>query len=221
MQYLPSALRESGKRQLDCLGIATAVLAVCHQVAAQQPEQHSQLAAVVMVVSDDHCWLALPAAGQAAAAAAGDGSSSGDQQQQQEVVHIEVTDPGCVCPLPCFLQLGFFTASARVCTMMTCLLLRVCCVSVAAAALGCSVLTPSQLAGSWLYAGGHGTLCSPAQVVLVLVAGLMPEEVTDEAAAEQLRQVQGTLLGKLAAAHPQALFYSNFFRCARIHAGGL
>lgn len=49
----------------------------------------------------------------------------------------------------------------------------------------------------------------------------MPEEVTDEAAAEQLRQVQSTLLGELAAAHPQALFYSNYFRCARRDAGGL
>jgi hypothetical protein len=76
------------------------------------------------------------------------------------------------------------------------------------------VLKPGQLSGSWLYAGGHGTLCSPAQVVLVLVAGLMPEEVTDEAAAEQLAQVQDRLLRELAAAHPQALFYSNFFRCA-------
>jgi hypothetical protein len=94
MQYLPSALRESGKRQLDCLGIATAVLAMCHQVAAQQPEQHSQLAAAVMVVSDDHCWLALPAAGQAAAAGATVDGSSGGQYQQQEMVHIEVTDPG-------------------------------------------------------------------------------------------------------------------------------
>lgn len=76
----------------------------------------------------------------------------------------------------------------------------------------CSVLAPGQLSGSWLYAGGHGTVCSNSQVVLVLVAGLMPEELQDKAAAEQLREVQMQLLAQLAAAHPQALFYSNYFR---------
>jgi hypothetical protein len=35
-QFLPSALRSSGKRQLDCLGIATAVLAVCQELGQQQ-----------------------------------------------------------------------------------------------------------------------------------------------------------------------------------------
>jgi hypothetical protein len=46
----------------------------------------------------------------------------------------------------------------------------------------------------------------------VLVAGLMPEEVQDEAAAERLRRVQLQLLARLATQHPAALFYSNFFR---------
>jgi hypothetical protein len=95
LQYLPSALRDSGKRQLDCLGVATCVLAVSHQIAQQHPLQHQDLAAAVMVVSDDHCWLALPArrpAG-AAAAAAEAGSSQQEQQEQQELVYVEVTDP--------------------------------------------------------------------------------------------------------------------------------
>lgn len=76
----------------------------------------------------------------------------------------------------------------------------------------CRALTASQMSGSWLYAGGHGTSCSPAQVLMVLVAGLMPEELSDESAAEQLRGVQLQMLQQLSTAHPEALFYSNFFR---------
>jgi hypothetical protein len=86
VQYLPSALRDSGKRQLDCLGIATAVLALCHHI-AQQP-QHALLAAAAMVVSDDHCWLSVPAAAMTAA------DASCHQEQQQQLVYVEVTDPG-------------------------------------------------------------------------------------------------------------------------------
>ncbi len=76
----------------------------------------------------------------------------------------------------------------------------------------CSILSPAQLSGSWLYAGGHGTICTPAQVLMVLVAGLMPEELQDDTAAGQLREVQLALLSTLAQAHPEALLYSNFFR---------
>lgn len=47
---------------------------------------------------------------------------------------------------------------------------------------------------------------------MVLVAGLMPEELQEEGAAQQLRTVQLQLLDKLSVSHPQALFYSNFFR---------
>jgi hypothetical protein len=50
---------------------------------------------------------------------------------------------------------------------------------------------------------------------MVLVAGLMPEELQDEAAAQRLREVQLQLLGELARAQPGALFYSNFFRCEK------
>lgn len=92
VQYLPSALRDSGKRQLDCLGIATAVLALCHHIAAQHPQQHGHLAAAQMVVSDDHCWLALPAADQPLTA--GDTSTDQVAPAQQQMVYIEVTDPG-------------------------------------------------------------------------------------------------------------------------------
>lgn len=74
LQYLPSALRNSGKRQLDCLGIATAVLALCQQI-SQQHSQHADLASSTMMVSDDHCWLRL--------AGAADGNW----------VQVEVTDP--------------------------------------------------------------------------------------------------------------------------------
>lgn len=89
LQYLPSALRTSGKRQLDCLGIATAVLAMCHRIAAQWPQLHADLAASTMVVSDDHCWLALPAP-----TTADDGGGGSSSNQQQELVYVEVTDPG-------------------------------------------------------------------------------------------------------------------------------
>jgi hypothetical protein len=98
LQYLPSALKDSGKRQLDCLGIATAVLGMCHHIAAQQPEQHADLAACIMVVSDDHCWLALPAQGSentaAEPASAGTVPTTQQQQQQKLMVYVEVTDPG-------------------------------------------------------------------------------------------------------------------------------
>ncbi|KAF6265242.1 hypothetical protein COO60DRAFT_1036222 [Scenedesmus sp. NREL 46B-D3] len=71
---------------------------------------------------------------------------------------------------------------------------------------------------NWLYAGTSGSRpCSPHQVIMILVAGLMPEELKDEAAAAQLAAVQMALLGNLAAAHPAALFYSNFFRWGMLH----
>jgi hypothetical protein len=51
---------------------------------------------------------------------------------------------------------------------------------------------------------------------MVLVAGLMPEELQKDAGAQQLREVQLLLLQQLAEAHPEALFYSNFFRCGAV-----
>eukprot|EP00775_Hariotina_reticulata_P007877 gene7877-8073_t len=45
----------------------------------------------------------------------------------------------------------------------------------------------------WLYAGGRGVACSAAQLVLVLVGGLMPEEVKNSAAADQETQHEGPL----------------------------
>lgn len=71
---------------------------------------------------------------------------------------------------------------------------------------------------NWLYAGGNNCHpCSSQQVILILVAGLMPEELKDEAAAAQLAAVQGALLGRLADMYPAALFYSNFFRWGMLH----
>eukprot|EP00878_Enallax_costatus_P044449 GHUV01053079.1.p1 GENE.GHUV01053079.1~~GHUV01053079.1.p1 ORF type:complete len:155 (+),score=46.07 GHUV01053079.1:96-560(+) len=74
LQYLPSALRDTGKRQLDCLGIATAVLALCQQI-SQHHQQHADLASSSMMVSDDHCWLSVS------------GAPGGPE------VQVEVTDP--------------------------------------------------------------------------------------------------------------------------------
>jgi hypothetical protein len=66
---------------------------------------------------------------------------------------------------------------------------------------------------NWLYAGGAGgQSCTAAQVVLVLVGGLMPEEIKDSAAADQLRKVQMHLLQQLAENFPHAPLYSTFFR---------
>lgn len=62
-QYLTCALRDSGKRQLDCLGIATAVLAICQQLSAED----SDLSGCHMMVSDDHCWIVVEPAAAAAA----------------------------------------------------------------------------------------------------------------------------------------------------------
>jgi hypothetical protein len=94
VQYLPSALRGTGKRQLDCLGIATAVLALCHHIAAQHPQQHGHLAAAQMVVSDDHCWLALPAADQSIPGTSVNTNIDQGAPAQQQMVYVEVTDPG-------------------------------------------------------------------------------------------------------------------------------
>lgn len=77
LQYLPSALKDSGKRQLDCLGIATAVLAMCHHIALQSPAQHADLANTAMVVSDDHCLMVV-----------------GPDAGGPDAVFVEVTDPG-------------------------------------------------------------------------------------------------------------------------------
>eukprot|EP00775_Hariotina_reticulata_P006427 gene6427-6658_t len=157
IRFLTSALRLSGKRQLDCLGIATAVLAMCHAIAELESAIHGDLAHCQMMVSDDHCWITLPLKADCAAAAADD-----DQR-----LHVEVTDP--------------------------------------------RHLEAPHMA-NWLYAGGKGVACSAAQVVLVLVGGLMPEEVKDSAAADQVRRVQMHLLQQLAEHFPEALLYSTFFR---------
>eukprot|EP00878_Enallax_costatus_P038404 GHUV01043627.1.p1 GENE.GHUV01043627.1~~GHUV01043627.1.p1 ORF type:complete len:543 (+),score=232.84 GHUV01043627.1:96-1724(+) len=148
LQYLPSALRDTGKRQLDCLGIATAVLALCQQI-SQHHQQHADLASSSMMVSDDHCWLSVS------------GAPGGPE------VQVEVTDP--------------------------------------------RQLQPAHLS-NWLYAGGHGLACSAANVVMILVAGMMPEELKDDAAADNVRHIQVHMLQQLAQQHPQAMFYSNYFR---------
>ncbi|WIA30131.1 hypothetical protein OEZ86_000224 [Tetradesmus obliquus] len=172
-QYLPSALRDQGKRQLDCLGIATAVLGMCHSIAAQHSTQHADLAAARMMVSDDHCWLALPQQQQQQQQAGHVAASSSGAEDVQQLIHVEVTDP--------------------------------------------RPLKHADTA-NWLYAGGSGcTPCSSQQVILILVAGLMPEELKDEAAAAQLAAVQAALLGRLADMYPAALFYSNFFRWGMLH----
>lgn len=92
-QYLPSALRDQGKRQLDCLGIATAVLGMCHSIAAQHGTQHADLAAARMMVSDDHCWLALPQHQQQQQQAGPVAASSSGAEDVQQLIHVEVTDP--------------------------------------------------------------------------------------------------------------------------------
>lgn len=58
--------------------------------------------------------------------------------------------------------------------------------------------------------------CSPASVVMILVAGMMPEELKDDAAAEHVRRTQLHLL-QLAEQFPQAMFYSNYFRWGMLH----
>jgi hypothetical protein len=62
-QFLTSALRQSGARRLDCLGIAAGALALCRAAAAAEPGAHADLAGARLVVSDDHCWLRLPGGG--------------------------------------------------------------------------------------------------------------------------------------------------------------
>ncbi len=66
-QFLTSALRPSGARRLDCLGIATAALALCRALAAAdagaQHGQHDDLRGAEVRVSDDHCWLSVPGGG--------------------------------------------------------------------------------------------------------------------------------------------------------------
>jgi hypothetical protein len=165
-QFLPSALRDTGKRQLDCVGIGTAVLAMCHAVAAAAPQQHGELSAAMLVVSDDHCWIGLPvnlsqhSNSTVAQAAATVAPLCKQQQQQQEhhqqqqqqqrvLVHVEVTEP--------------------------------------------RVLAANDMRG-WLYAGGEGEPLTPAQVVVVLVGALMPEESKDRTAALALRTAQQDLL---------------------------
>lgn len=64
----------------------------------------------------------------------------------------------------------------------------------------------------WLYAGGHGVRCSMQQVIMLLVAALMPEEVKDDETAEQLRFCQASMLQRLSEAFPEAMLYSVYFR---------
>jgi hypothetical protein len=76
LQFVTSALQD-GKKQLDCLGIATTVLALTQHLgqqlaAAGDTATGDVLAGVRMVVSDDHCWLVL-------------------QQPGGQEVHLEVT----------------------------------------------------------------------------------------------------------------------------------
>lgn len=52
---------------------------------------------------------------------------------------------------------------------------------------------------------------------MILVAGMMPEELKDDAAAEGLGQVQMYLLQKLTEQYPQAVFYSTYFRWGMLY----
>jgi len=55
---LASAGQKGGKRQLDCAGVVTTVLAIAHRLASLS-ECHADLATVYIQVSEDHCWLTL------------------------------------------------------------------------------------------------------------------------------------------------------------------
>ena len=58
-------------------------------------------------------------------------------------------------------------------------------------------------------------LAKPHQVVLLLVAGMMPEaadDSDDEDIAQALGQAQMQLLEGLGKKYPQALFYSHYYR---------
>ncbi|KAF8069557.1 hypothetical protein HT031_001674 [Scenedesmus sp. PABB004] len=95
-QFLPSALRTGGKRQLDCLGIATAVFCIARGAAALHGDVHADLAGCGLALSDDHAWLTLPPAGAPCGGRGGAPSNEPGQQQQEQgeaLVHVEVTDP--------------------------------------------------------------------------------------------------------------------------------
>lgn len=52
---------------------------------------------------------------------------------------------------------------------------------------------------------------------MILVAGMMPEEVKDDDAAGHIRMMQMHLLQELARQHADAICYSNYFRWGMLH----
>lgn len=46
------------KRQLDCAGVVTTSYALCHAL-SRRYQQHAELAAARMQISEDHCWIQL------------------------------------------------------------------------------------------------------------------------------------------------------------------
>jgi hypothetical protein len=88
VQYVTTALREQGARTLDCLGIATVVLALCQQLGQEQQQGGAvgnssgsaagapSLSDSHLMVSDDHCWVTL---------------APGGNLEDKQVVHVEVT----------------------------------------------------------------------------------------------------------------------------------
>lgn len=56
---------------------------------------------------------------------------------------------------------------------------------------------------------------------MTLVAGMMPEELKDDAAADHIRSVQLHLMQQLAHQHPQAMFYSNYYCWGMLHEVGV
>ncbi|KIZ07908.1 hypothetical protein MNEG_0025 [Monoraphidium neglectum] len=170
-QFLVSALRPSGARRLDCLGLAAAALALCRALAAAEPGRHADLAAAEMLVSDDHCWLRIPphpdcATAPAAAApapahpalcAADEGPAPSPPPPLLPGLHFEVTD--------------------------------------------CRALKADQMEGRWLYGGGGGAArVAPRHMAALLAAAMTPEELRekDPAAAARVRAGQKALLAALA-----------------------
>jgi hypothetical protein len=91
-QFLTSALRPAGARRLDCVGIATAALALCRAAAAADPERLGALARAELLLSDDHSWLRVP---YAPAAGGSGGGGKGAKAAAQDIggwLHFEATD---------------------------------------------------------------------------------------------------------------------------------
>ncbi|KAK9809438.1 hypothetical protein WJX73_007335 [Symbiochloris irregularis] len=150
LQAHAQPVKAKGKRQLDCAGVVSTVLAICQVLATQH--DHEQLANLRFQVSEDHCWLSM-------------GPDYGAREASIEVTTDQKAKRGQA--------------------------------------------VSEQAWSSWLYSGGHATLCSPQMALTAVVASLNPAinpRQNTGSDSEEVQQLQRKLLTWIHTNHRAAMY---------------